>query len=320
MGEEELENEEYYRPMQAYAERLMEARTINAFNSIFIWGKVIKYIGFMPYIKTLLVTIETCWQQYLSFLFMFLVTFLAFVIAYTIGFGETIRELSSVGATSVYLCRSFLGDINLGPVYEADPMFGAALILCFMLGIYFLMLNVFFAILASALDEARDRKVQDFRQEMLLDSMAQIKACCRSCFSCENKIRAVAPGLWAQMYKKTRMKRKQQEKKRLQEQKEDKRKAEKTNRNISHDTYAVADRSDQGDDEPEAADKRDVLKAVEHMAGKLLTKIQGLSFELTTEMKDVIHNVGIFQHAVDDAQRQLGDLLIEQKELQEAQQ
>merc|ERR1711934_1281523 len=34
-------------------------------------------------------------------------------------------------------------------------------------------------------------------------------------------------------------------------------------------------------------DKKDVLSAVEFMAGKLLSKIQGLSFELTTEMRDL---------------------------------
>lgn len=34
-------------------------------------------------------------------------------------------------------------------------------------------------------------------------------------------------------------------------------------------------------------DKKDILSAVENMAGKLLSKIQGLSFELTTEMRDL---------------------------------
>merc|ERR1711937_819204 len=186
-----------------------------------------------PYVKTLLTTLETCWKQYLSFLFMFLVIFLAFVIAYTVGFGETIRDLSGVGSTSVYLARSFLGDIDLTPVYHEAPFFGAILILFFMLGIYFLMMNVFFAIILTALDEAKDKKVQDFRQEMLLQSLAAIKETLKDIFSIERHIRAVAPGLWAQMYKKTRLKRKAEEKKKaLEEQKknESKRKA------IAHDT------------------------------------------------------------------------------------
>merc|ERR1719420_2596573 len=148
---------------------------------------------------------------------MFLVIFLAFVIAYTVGFGETIRDLSGVGSTSVYLARSFLGDIDLTPVYHEAPFFGAILILFFMLGIYFLMMNVFFAIILSALDEAKDKKVQDFRQEMLMQSLAQLKQTVRNAFSLEAKIRALVPGLWAQWYKKTRMKRKAEEKKRAAE-------------------------------------------------------------------------------------------------------
>merc|ERR1711990_939760 len=259
----ELKDPEHYTPMQSIAERLLLTRTINAFNSVLIWTKVVKYVGFMPYVKTLLTTLETCWKQYLSFLFMFLVIFLAFVIAYTVGFGETIRDLSGVGSTSVYLARSFLGDIDLTPVYHEAPFFGAILILFFMLGIYFLMMNVFFAIILSALDEAKDKKVQDFRQEMLMQSLAQLKQTLKNVFSLEAKIRALVPGLWAVWDKK---------------------------RSLKHDGKqddGSAGTSSDADGEAEALDKKDILSAVEFMAGKLLSKIQGLSFELTTEMRDL---------------------------------
>ena len=35
--------------LRSIAERLMISRTINSFNAVFIWGKVVKFIGFMPY-------------------------------------------------------------------------------------------------------------------------------------------------------------------------------------------------------------------------------------------------------------------------------
>merc|ERR1712182_24695 len=278
---------------------------------VLIWTKVVKYVGFMPHVKTLLTTLETCWRQYLSFLFMFLVIFLAFVIAYTVGFGETIRDLSGVGSTSVYLARSFLGDIDLTPVYHEAPFFGAILILFFMLGIYFLMMNVFFAIILTALDEAKDKKVQDFRQEMLMQSLAQLKQTLKNVFSLEAKIRALVPGLWAVWYKKQRLKRKADEKKRAAEEarkEEDKkrslkrkadekkraaeeaRKEEEKKRSLKHDGKqddGSAGTSSDADGEAEALDKKDILSAVEFMAGKLLSKIQGLSFELTTEMRDL---------------------------------
>jgi len=291
LGSKELVEPDYYSPMQEIAERLLLTRTINAFNSVLIWTKVVKYVGFMPYVKTLLTTLETCWRQYLSFLFMFLVIFLAFVIAYTIGFGETIRDLSGIGSTSVYLARSFLGDIDLTPVYHEAPVFGAILILFFMLGIYFLMMNVFFAIILSALDEAKDKKVQDFRQEMLLQSLAAIKETLKNIFSIERHIRAVAPGLWAQMYKKTRLKRKAEEKKKALE---EAKKADTKRKAIAHEAGPGArahhdhhSEGSSGGHEAAELDKKDVLSAVEFLAGKLLSKIQGLSFELTTEMRDL---------------------------------
>merc|ERR1711977_478356 len=267
LGSEQLKNPDHYTPMQGLAERLLLTRTINAFNSVLIWTKVVKYVGFMPYVKTLLTTLETCWKQYLSFLFMFLVIFLAFVIAHTVGFGETIRDLSGVGSTSVYLARSFLGDIDLTPVYHEAPFF--------------------FAIILTALDEAKDKKVQDFRQEMLMQSLAQLKQTLKNVFSLEAKIRALVPGLWAVWYKKQRLKRKAEEKKRAAE---EARKEEEKKRSLKHDGKqddGSAGTSSDADGEAEALDKKDILSAVEFMAGKLLSKIQGLSFELTTEMRDL---------------------------------
>ena len=76
------------------------------------------------------------------------------------------------------------------------------------------IIEVFFAIILTALDEARGKKSADFRQEMLTQSLAQIKQSILEFFSLEMRIRALAPGLWASMYKKTRLKRKQEEKQR----------------------------------------------------------------------------------------------------------
>merc|ERR1719316_249967 len=138
------------------------------------------------------------------------------------------------------------------------------------------MMNVFFAIILTALDEARGKKSADFRQEMLSQSLAQIKQSIMEFFSLEMRIRALAPGLWASMYKKTRLRRKQEEKQ----------------RKIAHQTGYEAQGGEDWHDmgsQNEAAelDKKDILSAVENMAGKLLSKIQGLSFELTTEMRDL---------------------------------
>merc|ERR1719182_968052 len=149
------------------------------------------------------------------------------------------------------------------------------------------MMNVFFAIILTALDEAKDKKVQDFRQEMLMQSLAQLKQTLKNVFSLEAKIRALVPGLWAVWYKKERLKRKADEKKRAAE---EARKEEEKKRSLAHQGHneegSAATSSEAGGTAADL-DKKDVLSAVEFMAGKLLSKVQGLSFELTTEMRDL---------------------------------
>lgn len=317
IGKAELNDASFYRPMQSLAERVVAARTINAYNSILIWGKCLKYIGYMPYIKTLVLTLEECWQPFLSFLFMFILAFLAFSSAYTIGFGESISDMSSMMSSAIYLCRSFLGDVDLTPIYEQAPLFGAVLILFFSLSIYFLMMNVFFAIIALALDGARDSKVQDFRQEMLVETIKAIKNSLWKMFSPEHRIRKIAPGLWAKMYKATRQKRKMAEKKRLLEEKKSKERlmalgqgdGEPLSPASSGNSWAKRGGGDEA--------KRDVLKAVEHMAGKLLSKVQGISFEMTAEMRDAQSAVDSLKNAGDDLERRLNSLSQEQLDLLE---
>lgn len=320
-GQAELRDPSTYRPMQGIAERVVESRTINAYNAILIWGKCLKYIGYMPYIKTMVLTLEGCWQQFLSFLFMFIIAFLAFSSAYTIGFGESIQDMSTMMSSAIYLCRTFLGDVDLTPVYNEAPGFGAVLILLFALSIYFLMMNVFFAIIALALDEARDSKVQDFRQEMLVETVKAIKHSLWLMFSVEQKVRKYAPGLWAKMYRSTRQKRKMAEKKRLLEEKKAKeRQMQLTDQNpmgmpfggplSPNSTGSGWGHGGSFDDE-----KRDVLKAVEHMAGKLLSKVQGISFEMTAEMRDAQGAVNSLKIAGEDLERRLNNLVQDQLDL-----
>jgi hypothetical protein len=92
------------------------------------------------------------------------------------------------------------------------------------------------------------------------------------------------------MYKKTRMKRKQEEKKKALE---DAKKADANKKPIAHDAGGgrpddhYSEGASSGPGLGAELDKKDVLSAIEFLAGKLLSKIQGLSFELTTEMRDL---------------------------------
>jgi hypothetical protein len=69
----------------------------------------------------------------------------------------------------------------------------------------------------------------------------------------------------------------------------------------------------------EDLDKQDILKSVENMAGKLLSKIQGLSFELTTEMRDLQSALTKMESYTSRLSTKLEDLFNDQVELLESQ-
>jgi hypothetical protein len=159
---------------------------------------------------------------------------------------------------------------------------------------------------------------------MLMQSSQQVKQFIKRLFSLENKIRMIAPGLWATMYKKERLKRKQEEKQRLLK---DKQEAEEKKRKLAHNAGLVkrqgspkdAKSNSSGSLNAEDLDKQDILKAVENMAGKLLAKIQGLSFELTTEMRDLQSALTKMESYTSRLSTKLEDLFNDQVELLESQ-
>lgn len=109
---------------------------------------------------------------------MFWVMLLAFVHSFTIAFGEIIPNMSSFESCLVTLARSFLGDVNFLPIYQVSPSFGAFLILAFYVVIMLVGLNVFFAILAYAISENKaniDDLKKDVRHLALNDAVENVK-------------------------------------------------------------------------------------------------------------------------------------------------
>lgn len=171
-------------------------------------------------------------------------------------------------------------------VFKSAPIFGSALILLYILFIYFLSLNVFFAILAHSLDETREIKIQDFRQEMLLQSVEQIKQSVKNFCSLEGKLRKYAPGLWAQLYKKKRLQRRQKEKEKKRKETSEKEKKSGM-RMLEFPGADNASHASSSDLVTEEVDKKDIIGAVQLMAGKILGNIQTAQIELITHVRDL---------------------------------
>lgn len=144
-----------YIDLSFFAYYVDAARNINAFNTIFVALKIIKIVTFIPYVQTLIWTLRNSWKFFVSYAVIYLSVFVGFSLAYNVGFGEKFQELSSFRGASLFLARSFLGDVDLTAVYESSRGLGGLLISLFIAVMYFLCMNLFFGIMISALAEAK---------------------------------------------------------------------------------------------------------------------------------------------------------------------
>jgi len=147
------------------AKSVREVRLMNAFNVMVTWVKVVKYITFIPYIQTFMFMIRLAWQSLVSFGFILLTIFIGFAIAYSVAFGERYNEFKTVWASLAFLVRTLIGNANMSIVNESSPEFGGMLIFIFVLGVNFIGLNLFYAIMISALAEAKADEELDEGEE-----------------------------------------------------------------------------------------------------------------------------------------------------------
>merc|ERR1719191_2257443 len=204
VGEKELLDRNEYTNLQAFAEQIEQAGLINAFNAVLLWAKFFKFSGYVPYVKILIEAIGGSFVLFMSFLAMFVIAFIGFVISYNVGFGDKIDEFATFHGACIYLGRSFLGDIDLLPVYRVSPIFGAVLILLFYVIIMMVGLNVFFAILTNALHEAKYNKSreQDLEDDVVTATLKEYYDSLVKKMDVENKLKKALPALHKKLYKK----------------------------------------------------------------------------------------------------------------------
>jgi len=142
--------------LRGLAFRAHTVSLLHAINGALLWGKAIKYFRFLPFLRDIIHVVWNAFDLFLPFICMFAVAFVGFAMAYNIGFGDKILELSTFYMSAVYLGRAFLRDIRLMTVYDlATPMFAATLILLYYVTLILVGASFLFAIIADALFHAK---------------------------------------------------------------------------------------------------------------------------------------------------------------------
>jgi len=95
--------------LSEFAYYITEIRSVNAFNSVLIWTKTLKYVPFIPYVSTMMATIKYSWKFFVSFTVIAFAIFFGFAVGFTGGFGDKFEKVNSVRKSSLYLIQSFIG-------------------------------------------------------------------------------------------------------------------------------------------------------------------------------------------------------------------
>jgi hypothetical protein len=192
-------------------------RTIHALlatNAVLTWFKAVKYINIIPYITTFMQTVRVAQKLLGSFIVVFTATLLGFVLGYSIAFGEDFASFRTTWKAYVFLMRTFVGDSNMQVVVDADPFLGSLLILLFVVGMFFLIMNLFYAIMISALADAK--QIEDQRSVKKMQQMKErldsVWYTLNEQFKLEQNFRAYLPGLYSRIgiWKKKKEKKEQE--------------------------------------------------------------------------------------------------------------
>ena len=129
--------------------------SITAITVFFAWCKLFKYISFNTTMTQLSGTLSRCSGDLSGFMLMFLIIFFAFIQLGYLMFGAQVADYSSMYDTTFTLIRTILGDFNFLDIAKANKFFGPVYFLCFVFLVFFVLLNMFLAILSDSFGEVK---------------------------------------------------------------------------------------------------------------------------------------------------------------------
>ena len=123
--------------------------------SFLAWVKIFKYISFNKAMTQLSGTLNRCAGDMIGFFVMFCIIFTAFIQLGYLLFGAQVNDYSSMYNTLFALIRTILGDFDFITLEKANRFFGPVYFLCFVFFVFFVLLNMFLAILSDSFGEVK---------------------------------------------------------------------------------------------------------------------------------------------------------------------
>lgn len=321
IGAAQLRNKDGYQNLVDLAENVVTIRSINAVNNLLLWAKCMKYLRNVPLIKELVRALWTSMSLLMPFLGMFGIGFFGFAMAYNIGFGDKLYDLADFERGIVYLARAFLKDVQMMPVYHVSPVFGAGMILVFYV-VMLLVATIFvLAIFADALHrwkfDPKDTTDDDLHEDEPVEEFYRLVV--GAFWKC---LKAIAPSLYfvlsGEKKKRERMMQRRAaqaageeaspgddndsggSRKALQDKPSQSSGFGFARRPALQDDFSPRDSLPDEDLREKKVTRQSLMRAIEHMSGRVISEISVVGIEIKTELHDICEQVAHMQMAVEE--------------------
>ncbi|XP_073897887.1 polycystin-2 isoform X3 [Castor canadensis] len=164
-----LEDENTFPNFEHVAYWQLQFNNIAAVIVFLVWIKLFKFISFNRTMSQLSTTMSRCAKDLFGFTIMFFIIFLAYAqLAYLI-FGTQVDDFSTFQECIVTQFRIILGDINFAELEDANRVLGPLYFTTFVFFMFFILLNMFLAIINDTYSEVKSDLAQQKAEMELSD-------------------------------------------------------------------------------------------------------------------------------------------------------
>ncbi|XP_054634535.1 polycystin-2 isoform X2 [Dunckerocampus dactyliophorus] len=170
-----LENYTTHPTFEPLANLQVQFNNVVAIIVFFSWLKLFKFINFNKTMSQLTGTMSRCAKDLVGFAIMFFIIFLAYAQLAYLLFGTQVDDFSTFQASIFSQFRIILGDFEFSEIEEANPVLGPIYFTTFVFFIFFILMNMFLAIINDTYSEVKADMAQQ-RSDMEMTDLIK-KGC-----------------------------------------------------------------------------------------------------------------------------------------------
>ncbi|XP_042726978.1 polycystin-2 [Lagopus leucura] len=164
-----LEDQNSFPNFEPLAYWQIQFNNIAAVTVFFVWIKLFKFVNFNRTMSQLSSTMSRCVKDVIGFAIMFFIIFLAYAQLAYLVFGTQIDDFSTFQDCIFTQFRIILGDFNFTEVEEANRILGPIYFTTFVFFMFFILLNMFLAIINDTYSEVKSDMAQQKAEMELSD-------------------------------------------------------------------------------------------------------------------------------------------------------